>query len=112
MTPDAAIAALDKAVQIAGQDIILRRTTGTALIKFDSPTTRARVVDYRPDELVGEVQQGDRKAILSPTMLANWPAPPTKGDRVVVDGAVWAVMNVNPLSIGNRLVRIEMQIRG
>lgn len=116
MTPEAAIGALDRQLAIHGEDILLRRETkgaGTLLIPFDCGV-RAKVRDYTAAELVGELQQGDSQVILSPSEMTDrqWPAPPRKGDKVVIKGKVRAVMNVVPFDIGGTVARYELSVRG
>lgn len=113
MTPAAAIAALDRGLAAAGQDITLRRTTGTQLIPLDV-ACRAVVRDYAPAELVGEIQQGDTRVILSPSEMTNaqWPWPPRAGDFVVIAGRLRAVRAAPPFYVDNVLVRVELQVRG
>lgn len=113
MTPQAAIGALDRALASTGETITLRRTTGTQRVPLDV-TCRAVVRNYRPIELVGEIQQGDSLVILSPTEMAQaqWPWPPKNSDLVVVAGRQRAVQGVTPFYLDGTLVRVELQVRG
>lgn len=107
MNPEAAIAGLDRSLQIAGQDISLHR--GTTYV-----AARARITSYSASQLVGEVTQGDSLVIMSPTEIvaASWPAPPRYGDKVVIDGNVRTVISATVFEMANVPVRYELQTRG
>lgn len=113
MTPEAAIAALDRGLASAGQDVTLRRTTGTQRIPLDV-TCRAMVRAYQPHELVGEIQQGDSQVIISPTEMARaqWPWPPKANDFVIVAGRQRTVLAAAPIHMADELVRVDLQVRG
>lgn len=110
---DDCIAAIDQALDLVGEDIVLRRMTGTQRIPLDV-TCRARVVEYQPQELSAEIIQGDSKVILSATEMqsAQWCWPPRNGDVVVVEGRTRTVVTAPPFYVDGRLVRIEMTVRG
>jgi hypothetical protein len=113
MTPAMAIAALDRALGIAGENITLRRTTGTALIPLDV-ACRAVVRGYQPHQLVGTIIQGDSQVILSPSEMKRrqWTWPPRKNDKAVIAGKVRNIEAAAPIYMGGELVRIELQVRG
>lgn len=129
MGPEVAINALDRALVISGQDCTLRRIygqAGGAQTNADM-TVRAVVRAFQPQELVAGIDQGNVKAILSPTEISQsgWPngtevasstSPnpnmPRRNDRLIVDGRVYTVQSVNPISMGNKLVRIELGLLG
>jgi hypothetical protein len=65
MTPDAARASYRRALDQAGETILIRRYTGAGTSRPQSSwPVRARVVAYEPKELVGGIVQGDRKLIV------------------------------------------------
>ncbi|WP_336799572.1 hypothetical protein [Kaistia sp. MMO-174] len=108
MTPDAAIAMLDRTVARHGQTVILRRAT-------DDLTARGFVRDYKPEEIVGGIAQGDTNIALSPTQIAGSQfdaAPIRRNDKVVIRGRVRNVEAADFLLIDDRLVRINLQVRG
>lgn len=113
MTPAAAISALDRGLVVAGEDVTLSRQTGPQQIPL-SVTCRARVTGYSPQQLVGEIHQGDSLVILSPTEMQarQWCWPPLKGDRVLAHGRTRTVLDAAPFYIGGELVRLELQVRG
>lgn len=112
MTPAVAIASLDRQLAAHGEDVVLRRFTGIGQARtFTDATVRALVRDYRPDEIVGGIAQGDTEVALSPTgVLAG--GLPKRGDQVVIDGGVRTVQGAPPLRISGTVVRINLQVRG
>ncbi|SEM68995.1 hypothetical protein SAMN04515666_11925 [Bosea lupini] len=109
MIPSAAIAMLDRQLAAHGSMVTLTRAGG-ALADL---TCRAFVRDFKPDELVGSIQQGDRLAVLSPTPLtpAGWIAP-KEGDRVRSNGQWFRVQAPDPIAINDVVVRVELHLRG
>ncbi|ODT22222.1 MAG: hypothetical protein ABS35_15335 [Kaistia sp. SCN 65-12] len=107
MTPAEMIADLDAALLVAGSTVQLRKTNSAV----GQVTARARVRFYKPDEIVGIIQQGDSKVVLSPTGLDAFGVPPQNG-FVLVDGSPRRIILPNPIKIQDTLVRIELQVRG
>lgn len=120
---------LDRALEKNGQDVVLRRTVGSASQVNIDVTCRAMVRDYAPQELVGQIIQGDSHVIISPTQItaAQWPggqpiaSPPVQTDprvprpnqdKVIVAGRLRNVQAATPIYVVGELVRIEMQVRG
>lgn len=124
------IAALDRALAIAGTKLLLRRPTTPSPTDLDN--VPAAVRSYLPEEITGGINAGDLKIVLSPTGLddADWMAAfsstggssltapydvetwlPKKGDLVVVDKRLHSVEAVMPIRINGTVVRIEMQVR-
>lgn len=77
---------------------------------------RARVMGYRPDEMVGTIQQGDRKAIVFvPDLVdAGFALPVTTNDKLVVRGRELTIMGSddNTRRDEGELIALELQIRG
>ncbi|GEP12823.1 hypothetical protein MMMDOFMJ_4407 [Methylobacterium gnaphalii] len=69
---------------------------------------------YRPDELAGGIQQGDSTAILSPTSLgaSGFPRPIKTNDKLTVAGRKRNVQAVEPVSMNDVLVRVNLWLRG
>lgn len=126
MTGSAAdkVARLDRALQRAGEDVVLRRVVGaTNQALIDAPV-RALVRGFKPAELVGGIIQGDSLAIISPTGIeaAQWPgghAPqaadarvPVRNDKLIVQGRTRNIEAAAPIYVDGTLVRIELQLRG
>lgn len=126
MTPAQLRADLDSTLAEDGEDIEIHRLVGTQLIPI-KVTCRAFVRGYKPDEIVGGINQNDKRVILSPTEIIakGWPGPnssatptnrdrrvPIKGDRVVIQGRNYNVEVAGGIYVRDDLVRIEMQVRG
>lgn len=123
-SPASLIADLDAALADAGENIILRRLTGTQQIPFDV-TVRAHVTPVKAEALVGAVTQTASKVIISPTEItrAQWPGfqtgvtgpdavLPRKGDKAVIGGRARNIEFAAPLYRGGALVRIELTVLG
>ncbi|RUU29761.1 hypothetical protein [Mesorhizobium sp. M6A.T.Ce.TU.016.01.1.1] len=106
-TPAGTIARLDDALSRRGQDVKLRKSnTATGEV-----TVKARVRFYKPAELVGIIQQGDSKVVISPTGLTSFGVPPANG-YVIVDDIPRRIIAPTPIRVAGTLVRIELQVRG
>lgn len=124
MSPDQALSALDRTLAVHGQNATLRRYAGTGTNRTASDVAvRVRLDDYRPEELVGGIIQGDSRVILSPTQIiaGSWggtPADgtdgrvPVKNDHLIVAGRARVVQAAVPFYMDGQLVRIELQVRG
>lgn len=111
MTPQQAIAALDRSIAKYGQTVQLRRGTTTAPVATAS--VKAHVRGYKPDELVSGIMQNDSLVILSPTGLEEWPGgTPKKDDFVTIDGRLRSILAVGLFKMRDQVVRIEMQVKG
>jgi hypothetical protein len=111
MTPQQAIAKLDRAIAKNGQTVSLRR--GTSSAPTATATLKAHVRGYDPDELVGGITQKDSKVILSPSSLKAWPGGMLQeNDWITIDGRVRSIVAAVPLKMNDVLVRIELQVRG
>lgn len=111
MTPAEAIASLDRQLALHGEGVVLRRTSyvGTSHTHVDRPS-RGHVRGYRPDELIGNIAQGDRKVILSPTGLGG--DLPKRGDTVLIGGRSHMIEAAPAIQIGSVVVRVDLQVRG
>lgn len=116
MTPDEARDSYRRAMDVAGETILIRRYTGagTNRPRFDA-TVRARVVDYVPHELIGTVVQGDRKLIVlvEDMVAAQIPLDLRAGDKVVVRGKELNIQAAddNTRRIAGELIAYELQVR-
>lgn len=128
MSPQEAIAALDRALSEAGEYIVLRRMVGTGqnIANVDA-TVRAFVRSVKPEEIVGTISQGDLNVILSPTDIdaAQWPGGlpdvpglkpdariPRINDKAVIQGKVRNISFAKPIVMDGDLVRIELTVSG
>jgi hypothetical protein len=79
-----------------GEVVIVRRIVANA--PAIDAYARARIVGYQPDELVGGIQQGERRVFLSAEDLeaAGWPVPPRVNDKIMIRGGT---KQLNVLSV-------------
>ena len=111
MTPQQAIAQLDRAIAKYGQTVALRRGTTSAPVA--TAIVKAHVRGYDPEELIGGITQKDSKVILSPSSLKAWPGGMLQeGDWITIDGRVRSIVAAVPAKMNDVLVRIELQVRG
>lgn len=100
-----------------GEEITIRRYTGTGVNRprFDA-TVRARVEDYRPEELVGTISQGDRRivALAEDLYAAQFPMPVTASDKIIIRGRELAIIKAddNTRRLQGVLIALEIQARG
>jgi len=125
MEPEECIADLDESLAMDGEDVVLQRMTAGVTVA-DECTVRAKVSEAgsgRPQDLIGNVVQGDTILIMSPTQIAavGWTAGrasgdddrvPTKGNRVIRAGRALSVQKGFGIFIRGELVRIEVHARG
>ncbi|BAL77034.1 hypothetical protein [Bradyrhizobium cosmicum] len=124
MTPDQVLASHRRMLAAVGEPVIVRRYSGTGAARSSiEAVAQARVMGYQPKEIVGAVQQGDRKVILLNDPAAVVPSgkvalatmlPLTSDDSLVIRGAAVAVQGVDDSTrrIGGVLVALELQVRG
>lgn len=97
--------------------IQIRRYTGAGANRpyFDTQA-RARVTGYQPHELVGNIQQGDRKAIVYAQDLvdAGFALPVTNNDKLMARGREFAILAADHSTRRDEdvLIAIEIQARG
>lgn len=99
-------------IQKYGQPVTIRRMTGS--IPFDVDVI-AIVNDYVPNELVGGIQQGDRKVTISNREISShqWPGPPVQGDKVLINGKTTTLQaNPDTARIGDVIVKHDLRVRG
>ncbi|XUM25118.1 hypothetical protein ACRAVF_33835 (plasmid) [Bradyrhizobium oligotrophicum S58] len=130
MTPQFCIAALDRALAGAGEDVIVRRTTGTAPSTTSVDVTcRAKVTASAAQPGTGGVVITTYDVIISPTQIraAGWPGgstpalPPSQfdqaipralTDKIVLRGKAMAIVFVDPILVGNEWVRANIRAQG
>lgn len=116
MTPELARAMYRRLI-VSGEEIKLRRYTGTGTSRpFADYLLRAKVAGYTPQELVGNIQQGDRNiiALAEDVFAAQFPVPITPNDKVIVRGKELAILSVDDSTrrIGGELIAYQIQARG
>lgn len=112
------IAALDRSLALKGMDLIIRRRIGSS-DSFVQVGFRGSMRGYDPREISGSIAHGDSQVICSPTAFnALWSSSaggrqwPRRGDEILVDGRICRIEAANPITVGGKIVRIELQIRG
>jgi len=106
-----------RAFDEVGEVVYIRRYTGAgANPPFFDTAAKGRVTGYEPHELIGTIQQGDRKIVLLADDLidAQFALPVTTNDRVVVRGEAMAIMAADDSTrrVAGVLVAYELQVRG
>lgn len=110
MTPAESIADLDRMLAEDGEDVRVRLRTD---LVGEGVVVRAFVRGYRPDELAGGVQQGDREAIISPTgVTAAGLQGLERGMKIFVGGRITNVEFANPVRQRGEIVRWNLWLRG
>lgn len=104
MTPAQAIGMLDRQLAAHGSDVTFWRgeTEGGM---------RAFVRGFKPEELVGLLQQGDRTVTVSPTSFGAYGAPEAQ-DKVTLSGAPATVHSVELVEMAGVVVRANLVVRG
>ena len=108
MTPAHAIAKLARQLARHGQNVDLRKMAG-GVIKSETKGVRAFVRGFKPDELVGAIQQGDRNIVLLPDAPA---LPLGKGDKIVIAGTVTNIESAEIVRMADMPVRVNVRVRG
>jgi len=114
MTPAQALESHRRALNEVGRDIIIRRWTGpTGARVATDVTTRARVMGYAPEKVVGAVQVGDRKVIALADSLSSL-LPLLDSDKVLIDGTEFGIRFIDDQTrrIAGVLIALEIQIAG
>jgi hypothetical protein len=109
-----ALSSLRSFLQEVGEDVIVRRYSGTGPTRtVTERTTRARVKGYQPNELVGAIVQGDRKVIMLVDALADL-LPLSTADKLVIRGREVAIKGVDDSTrrIGGTLIGLDLQVAG
>jgi hypothetical protein len=114
MTADEALASHRAFINEVGETITIRRFTGSGAPRPKTDTTtKARVVGYRPEEMLAPITQGDRKVIaLVDDLSAILPVVLT--DKVVIRGKELAIKAIddNTRRIGGTLIALELTVGG
>ena len=125
LSPAQAIADLDMMLGHRETVRLIRRSGPSQSVTFEV-VCPARVKDYKPEELVGNIEQGDSLVIISPTQIneEGWPGPatgPFSGDRripqaasdlIIIQQKPRAVKSTYPVYLEGILVRLNVQVKG
>lgn len=116
MTPSAARAMYRRQVAAHGETVMLGRVVanGDDIAK----AARARVTGYKPEQLVGDIQQGDRKVIVlaEDVEATGFPVPFKTGgnDTVMIRDHLCAIVAVDDSTrrVAGTLIAYEITVRG
>lgn len=104
---------VERQIAKAGRTLTLRRmVSGEPL---DVPGGVKGVVrNDAPQNFVGDIKQGDRWVKISNKEIreTNWPGPPIRGDKFVIDGRLNNVESVDPQYLGEDIASFVIQVRG
>lgn len=97
--------------------VFVRRYTGAGPARpFFDTQMRARITGYEPHELIGAIQQGDRKCVgYAPDLVdAGFALPVTSNDKLVVRGRELAIIAADDSTRRDEgeLIALQLQIRG
>ena len=69
---------------------------------------------YRPEQLNGDIRQGDSNvAILNDEIAAAaWPGPPHVNDKLTIDGVDWTIQGAFNVWDGTTLIGHDLWVRG
>ena len=113
MTTDGIRAAYARLLQ---EHFAIRRYTGSGTNRpFMDYPVRGSVSGYAPHELIGTVQQGDQKVIISydDLIAAQLALPVTASDKVIVNGRELAIITPKPrCALDGTNIAYELQARG
>lgn len=116
MTPEVAIAMLDRQLAKHGSDVEMYRIVGSgpsATKQGLGVAIRAHVRTLKDYEVTAGLTQDDHMVILSPTSFASWlPGKPQKGDKIMLEGLPCNVEVPRPIRINGTLVRLELKVKG
>lgn len=96
-----------------GRTMKLRRRVGTTS-SYTDVDVKGTDKGYKAAEIAGLLQQGDRKITIGTAEIvaASWPAPPRKGDFLVIDGTSTAIQGAEPRYKGTVVLAYELWVRG
>lgn len=117
MTPAAARSALRRQIAQHGEAVTVRRYSGTGEARSSADyATTGRVTGYLPDQLAGNLQQGDRKVIMAYEDLAATAIalPLLITDKLVLRGKELAIkaLDDNTRRLAGEIIAYEIGVAG
>lgn len=112
MTPASRLASVDRELAAKGQPVVLRRYTGPAgapLSTWTDTPIIAKVTPATPVEIVAGISAKSARIIASPSDVGDGPVV-TARDAIMIGPARMVITIWSPISIGDRVVRIEGRI--
>lgn len=105
MTPAEVIADLDAEIAESGDVVFVTKNQQRYQL-------RGFVRGYKPQEFANGIDQGDTLVVLSPTDAFNVPDLPEAGNKIEIAGRVRRIFNVEPVTMVNVVVRLNLTVRG
>jgi hypothetical protein len=119
VTPDEARASYDRMMNGVGETVTIRRYSGTGGSRtYTDYAARARVMEFQPSELVGNLTQGARKLIVIARDLETagftFPLLPNGNDKIRVRGKEMTVQAVddNTRRVQGVLIALDVVVNG
>lgn len=117
MTPDQVKADYRAALCRTGETVVIKRYSGTGAERVSvTVSVKARILAYKPAELVGTIKQGDQRVIALAEDFCGGAVdlPLRTGDKVVVRGRELNIEAVddNTRRIAGALIAYDLQVRG
>lgn len=101
-----------------GETVVFRRVTAQSALNTTTmkvtnttadTTVKASVRMYKPSELSGLIQQGDREVRIASSDLSNEPAP---NDKIIIAGKQFNIVSVNTRRPSDVAAIYICQVRG
>lgn len=101
-----------------GETVVVRRIVSSSAINTSTmqktnttadTTVKASVRMYKPNELSGLIQQGDREVRIASSDLSNEPAP---NDKIIINNKQFNVVSVNTRRPSDVATIYICQVRG
>jgi hypothetical protein len=102
-----------RALAVNGRAMVLSRLVGTGPTTTDV-TVYGVAQAFTPEQLQADLLQGDQRVTLSNSeiLAAAWPGPPTRGDRIEIDGRTWNVRGCETKYLGASPLAHVLHVRG
>ena len=96
------------------QGQLRRPRPGVQPLSYTSVSLLCFLRQYRPDDLVGGIQQGDAQAsILADEMTAaGWPAPPAPLDSLVTGSRTWNINGAFAIYDNSLVIGFDLWLSG
>jgi hypothetical protein len=95
-----------------GRPMTLRRQTANNPAVYTDLAVIGFLRSYRPQEMQGDVRQGDAEVALTNDELGAVGVAPRARDLILIDGRTWAIQNATPVYDGLALAGFTLWVRG
>jgi hypothetical protein len=100
---------IDRQLRTKGRPMVLKRRVGTGTT-FTSATVRGFLVAFSPQDITGEVRQGDARVTIGSDTGALGVV--RANDILTIDGQDWQVLGATPRHVGATLAGYTVWVRG